>query len=508
VRSNTFDAKPYFSAPASYHLNTFGGQMGGPVRVPWLYNGRDRTFFEIGFEGTHYSRAGSRNILIPTAAQLGESKFGGPQDLLYGDFSSASTGVTKGGDCLSSDSLADPYPCQLYNPTFGNDAPIPNRPAYPGNQIPVSEMNPQSLAFIQAVFGTNGPMVIPGIAPTTANFQITSPTRQATYNYTARVDQHIGSRDFIFFRYSGFRDNNSSPGTLPTLFSTTDIPAQQYGINWNHVFGPALSMQVQYGRTHVEDDAVTAFQSRKLWQIYGCSADMCNDFVGGAALLVTQSVSDGFSGGEVNSPSKNLSSIHEWSGSIMKVIGNHNLQAGGGWDEVNYTAELRQGQVSFTGASTANFAGNPGSAPGLSHSQISAQSGFGLADFLLDYPNNENKCNVLLTERPGGIASAYVQDSWKMTPKLTVNYGLRYDRSVIPQFGTEASVGLQGSIETGDFDFNNGTYVLQQLPPLCSVRGDAPCLPSAVLPPHVVVAVGKMHSRPLLCADSSRGCLT
>ena len=71
---------------------------------------------------------------------------------------------------------------------------------------------------------------------------------------------------------------------------------------------------------------------------------MCNSFVGGAAVLLTQTVTGGFNGGEVNSPSSNLSSIHEWSGSVMKTIGNHQLQAGGGWDEVNYAAELRQGK--------------------------------------------------------------------------------------------------------------------------------------------------------------------
>jgi len=77
-----------------------------------------------------------------------------------------------------------------------------------------------------------------------------------------------------------------------------------------------------------------------------------------------------------------------------------------------------------------------------------------------------------------------------MTRSLTVNYGIRYDRSVIPAYGTQASVGLQGSIETGDFDFNTGNYIVQQLPPLCSVRGHAPCLPSATLPAHVLVATG------------------
>src|SRR5260370_40934510 len=84
-----------------------------------------------------------------------------------------------------------------------------------------------------------------------------------------------------------------------------------------------------------------------------------------------------------------------------------------------------------------------------------------------------------------------------MTRNLTVNYGVRYDRSVIPAYGTEASVGLQGRIETGDFDFNTGNYIVQQLPPLCSVRGHAPCMPSGTLPAHPGVASGTkiLHGR-------------
>ncbi len=478
IRNNGFDALPYIASPPSYHLNTFGGQMGGPIRIPHFYDGRNKTFFEIGAEGSHYSKAGSSNILIPTPAQLN------------GDFSSATTGVTKSGTCVAGDTKVEAYPCQLYDPTIANNATTPRRPGYLGNQIPVSEMNPYSLAFVKAVFGSATPITIPGIAPTTDNFQITDPTRQLVYNYTGRIDQHIGAKDFIFFRYAGIQWYQTAPSTVPTLFTSTQIPAQQYGVNWNHVFNPTTSMQVQYGRTHVEDDTLTQFNNHNLWQTYGCSVDMCNSFVGGAAVLVTQTVTGGFSGGEVNSPSANLSSIHEWSGSFMKALGRHQLQAGGGWDEVNYTAELRQGTVTFSGASTGNFSGNPNSPGGITSAQVSAQSGFGLADFLLDYPNSENKRNVLLTERPGGIGSAYVQDSWKMTRNLTVNYGIRYDRSVIPAYGTQASVGLQGSIETGDFDFNTGQYIVQQLPPLCSVRGHAPCLPSATLPANVVVATG------------------
>ena len=85
--------------------------------------------------------------------------------------------------------------------------------------------------------------------------------------------------------------------------------------------------------------------------------------------------------------------------------------------------------------------------------------------------------------------SIYFQDSWKLTPKLTVNYGLRYDRTFQPPYGLPSTVGHNGGIETGAIDFNNGTYVLQKVPPTCAERGHAPCIPDPTgkLPDHVVV---------------------
>ena len=70
-----------------------------------------------------------------------------------------------------------------------------------------------------------------------------------------------------------------------------------------------------------------------------------------------------------------------------------------------------------------------------------------------------------------------IQDSWKATSKLTVNLGLRYDRTFIPPYGKESTVGQNGGIETGAVNFNNGTYVVQKLPPSCTERGHAPCIP-------------------------------
>jgi hypothetical protein len=131
VRSNSFDAQPFFSAPPSYHLNTFGSQAGGPVQIPRIYNGKNKTFFEMGFEISHFEKASANNYLEPTAAQLGETTWGAAPSLPYMDFSSAQTGAK--GNCLASATTASTGACQLYDPTKANFAATPSRPAYIGN---------------------------------------------------------------------------------------------------------------------------------------------------------------------------------------------------------------------------------------------------------------------------------------------------------------------------------------------------------------------------------------
>lgn len=485
IRNNAFDAQPRFTALSVYHLNQYGGVLGGPLSIPKIYDGRNKTFLFLSYEGTRYSRGNGIYFLQPTAAQLGESTWGGPQNLGVGDFSTATTGIKGCVDKTTTSTSA----CQLYDPTISNSAS--NRPAFVGNQIPVSKMDPRAVALIHKIF--SAPVTVPGFAPTQYNGVITTPTRQISHNYSARIDQHIGEKDFIFFRYSGVKLNTTAPGNIPHLSTLTDLPAEQYGASWLHVFNSRTSMQLQYGRTHVGYNPTTLFDipNSDLIATYGVDSSFSN-YVGGVSLFPNINIAGYYSGGENSTPSKNLSSIHEYKGQVIHTLGRHQIIWGGGWDQTNFEQYQRNGSITFNGASTGNFTGNPGSTVATGQS---TQAGNGLASYLLNYASNFNFRNVLITERPGGIASAFVQDSFRMTPTLTINIGVRYDRAVIPQYGTDATIGNQGSIETGDFDFATGKYIVQVLPPLCSARGHAPCLPSASLPANVVVSPNRKIMR-------------
>lgn len=493
VRNNLFDAIPWVppTTPSIYRINQFGMQAGGPVVIPHLYNGHDKTFFELAYEGFRKTQNAESNLLIPNAAQMAESSWGSGINLPYADFSSAQTGIGSGSTaCLSTATIVSANPCQLFDPTGNNNANS-SRPAYIGNQIPASELNPQSVAYINAIFPA--PTTIPGYPITTYNVQVTTPTYYNTYNWMARLDEHIGTRDFIFARYNNWQEK-STGSSFPHLYSISQLPAQQYGVNWLHVFSPSLSAQAQYGRTHVTYNSFAQFDSSAAVKAYQPAASLAQDFIGNITLMPDLAVSggqNGFGAGENSSPAPNEANIHEWLGSISKTIGRHVLQAGGGWEQINYGETIRNDTSSFSGSQTANFSGNPINTTAGLTTAYKNQTGDGLASFLLDEPTSATKRNVLLTERPGGIGNIYVQDSWKVMPKLTANIGIRYDRTEIPQYGTNGSIGDQGSIETGDFDFNTGEYVMQLLPPTCAVRGRAPCLPSATLPANVVVALNE-----------------
>ena len=424
--------------------------MGGPVWIPKLYNGRNKTFFFGAYQGFRYSQTSDTPLKVPTAAQLA------------GDESS--------------------WPTQIYNPfTTRPDPANPGqyiRDPFPGNQIPSNLVDPRMTAYANFVFPAAGPVFDSNgdnaIDPT--------PLTQTQNEFDVRLDENLGSKNSVWFRYSFLNSLEKSSGGLPGLPATANIPARNYGGSFVHIFNPSLVLQVQAGHTSsalADSTRFTKPTAAAFGQI-GFSTAFAGDFsqLPGGNLIPAPGIAGYSSGGEGASGASKQgggTDLTTVGGTVTKLIGNHSFHFGStfGW---NYYHDINAG-VSLTFAAQETGDTNPND---------TVNSGDALASFVLNVPDSATRRNELELERLGGVWSAFAQDSWKATPRLTLNLGIRYDLTIPPPFGTKATAGLPGGIETGDMNFANGTYVLNYPSPACSTTQFAPCIPGGTLPDHVV----------------------
>ncbi|HWO29517.1 MAG TPA: carboxypeptidase regulatory-like domain-containing protein, partial [Candidatus Acidoferrum sp.] len=439
IRNNAFDSRPGFLDPTAktpgFRQNQFGASVGGPVWIPRLYNGRNKTFWFFAYQGLRYGKDASTLLLVPTAAQLG------------GDLSS--------------------FPSQIYNPF--TTMSTGQRSPFPGNIIPSNLIDQKMVAYAKAVFPAAGPYN----PATNSNAIDTTPETQTQNEYNVRIDQNFGQKNTAFFRYSSINSVLSTSGGLPGLVKREPIPGRDWGGSYVHIFNPSLILQAQYARVTNSDNVTQLFthlNAASLNSQVGFADTFASGFAGakGGPLIPSLGPSGYASGGDNVELVPRATDTHQVSGTLTKIIGRHTVVFGGGFTSNGWESPISYASVSFAGGQTGNPL-NP------------KEPGDPLASFLLNVPDGANRRNVHEVDRFGGLMSWYLQDSWKATPKLTINAGLRYDLTFIPPYGTNATIGQEGGIETGDVNFSNGTYIVQKLPPPCSVRGFAPCIPNIML---------------------------
>jgi hypothetical protein len=455
-RDNIFDARNYFLplsvAKTPYHQNQFGGSVGGPVWIPKLYNGRNKTFFFGAYQGFRYSQTSDNPLKVPTEAELA------------GDEST--------------------WPTQIYNPfsTIANPGAPGEyiRQPFPGNQIPASLISPQMVAYAKFVYPAAGPVF------NSAGDNAIDPTPliQTQNEWDVRVDETLGAKDSVWFRYSSINSDQSSSAGLPGIRLTNDVPARNFGGSFVHIFTPSLVLQVQGGHTSV-DLATVALFTKSTAAIFG-QVGFSQAFTGGfdeapgAGNLVPYPGITGYSnaGESLESGSAKAGGSTDFNtigGTLTKTVRDHSLHIGAsfGW---NYYHDINANpSLSFDGQQTGDT--NPAD---------TVNAGDPLASFILNVPNSASRTNGLELERLGGVFSVFAQDTWKATDKLTINLGLRYDLTIPPPYGTKSTVGQPDGIQTGDMDFTNGTYILNYPAPACSTTVFSPCIPGGTLPAHVV----------------------
>ncbi|HZT32656.1 MAG TPA: TonB-dependent receptor [Bryobacteraceae bacterium] len=442
VRNNAFDARNrYLANVTPFKQNMYGVTVGGPVILPKIYNGRNKTFFFVGYQGFRYRRNAETLFRVPTAANLG-------------------------GD------LSD-WPTQIYNPY--STRPDPNKPGsylrdpFPRNQIPANLIDPGMVLYAKTTLPTP---IATGVAD--RNALDTTPFKQSQEEYTARVDQNLGTKDFFWFRYSGRLQDIDSSGGRQALANINENRSRDVGLSLVHVFNPSTVLQIQYGRVLVKNPYGTKFRSlpANFAQDVGFSSQFAGGFIGGATLVPGLTVPDFFSGGDSGILKSKPVDIDQIKANLSKIHGNHTLKFGGEFNQTTHFNDVTQVSASFAAFQTADPE-NPGN------------TGSALASYLLNVPDGANRRNTHDSTRWGGVEGAYFQDQWKVTPRLTVNLGLRYDITFRPPYGRPEDNNMQ----VGDMNFNNGTYVLQVMPTPCAQTNAPPCNPdpSGNLPAHVVV---------------------
>jgi hypothetical protein len=462
IRNTAFDADNFFlpvgTAKPFYHQNQFGASGGGPVVIPKLYNGRNKTFFFGAYQGYRYSTPSNSELLVPTAAELAGNEADNAQLQAYDPLTT--TCVAVGTD-----------PCGTFS-----------RTPFTGNQIPANRISAAMVAWAQFVFPTAGPCLVPltSTGYCSANALDTTPTTQVQNEFNVRGDQNFGAKDSAWFRYSFINSTVNQSGGLPGLPTHHTIDARDYGGSYVHIFSPTRIAQAQFARATVADLQSVRFtaSTTDILNTVGFSPDFAGGFAaaGGGSLLPGPGISGFANGGESIDDTPKATDTDELRGTYTQIIGSHEIKFGVGFDTANFASPLAQIGMGF-GAQQTN---DP---------ELSTPTGDPFTSFLLNVPNSgASRRDVNEQERPGGLLSAFLQDSWKTTRRLTLNYGLRYDYPFLPRYGTNATVGQHGGPESGDMDFGSGNFEVQQLPPLCSVRGYAPCIPGTGLPAHVVVS--------------------
>ncbi|CAN5499810.1 hypothetical protein BH10ACI4_BH10ACI4_35590 [soil metagenome] len=356
-------------------MNDFGLFYGGPVFVPHLYNGHNRSFYFLSYEGLRLPQQTAVTQSVPTLA------------MRSGNLSAYATQVK-------------------------NAAGVP----YAGNQITNSDISSVSKNLLDRYvplpnFGAAGAII--------NNYQQNFSTPITSDQGDARIDQTITSKQSFFVRYSYKQRavstaHSASAGSA--LIGTFNRPEKDTSVSgaYNYILTPSLFNEFRSGmskfinETSFNDNS-TAFQSLGITGI----PDLISPTVAASPnVVITGFTSIGGTGS-----AKNSSNTYQFIDNLTWTKGKHTMKTGVDFRRMyafagNVFGSSRLGRYTFNSTNV-----------------VGKTIGVPFAGFLLGVPDTVTVSDVLLPDMNGrGNAYAfYAQDDWKITNSLTLNFGLRYE---------------------------------------------------------------------------------
>jgi hypothetical protein len=418
LRNTDFDANDFFSNRAGkarpiYKQNDFGATIGGPVWIPKLYHGKNKTFFFFSYEGFR-NRVGATNstATVPTP------------EMYNGDFSKW---VNASGAVIP---IYDPT-SQVLNPNGTY-----TRTVFANNQIPSSLFNSTSLAAMK-VFQSSG-MLTPnnGAAPGTLayvnnNYLITKGTSVNPVNKASIKGDHLFNEKQRISGYYGYDREQTNPGpegpaTLPGLYTSYNNLIQATDVirfSWDWTVGPTKFNHFYAGGNNWRQDHKSPQELIGNWQskfclgnVPNCNENLVNLFSGGNG--------DNYStwGGQADNGSENT--VYSYNDDFTWIKGAHTFKFGGQWQINHYNGFGRQCEAGCAGFSYTET-GVPGGSNPL-------QGGNAFASFLLGYADSGQIDTPRFIGQQFPYFAGYAQDDWHVNRKLVLNLGLRWETNLPP----------------------------------------------------------------------------
>ncbi len=390
VRNDKFDANEFFAnrqgrGKVPFRQNQYGLAFGGPVVIPKLYQGRDKTFWFASWEGFRWRRGQTAQATVPLEA------------MRAGNF----------------DGIA-----QIFDPLTGTtDAQqrIVRQP-FAGNVIPQSRINPGMRFIVDKLVPVANR---PGL---TNNLLATRGQSNDRDMLVLRFDHSFNSKDIVFGRLLRQKVGQLIPNVTGQFVSENRYDVDNYGIGWSHIFSPSTVLEVKWGYNSPNNPGCPSYSDGLTRSGILSSAGV--KIFDPAALCDTRPsfdaqgyLSAGGGGGETI-----MDKNHQFSGKLSKVVGRHSLKFGGG-----FTRRAMDAQYSNPTNGNAQFWTD------VTSSSNVARSGNSFATMLLGYPSYIRRGFTiprLFARQP--YYESFAQDDWRVTDRLTLNLGIRWESGIRP----------------------------------------------------------------------------
>ena len=392
--------------------NQYGATLGGPVVIPKLYNGHDKTFFFVSYEGLRDTSAGSFTGTVPTALER------------TGDFSQ--TRDAKGNLIV------------IYNPATTKTGTNYSRTAIPGNNINgLGPLNPVGVALVNLYplpnrTGTGGSDL--------NNFFSNAPGTDNNNSFDIRIDHQFSTHQSIFGHITNFTNHINYNDYYGNGLSPEDandrIPGKNIIVDHTWTIKQNLIFEHHFSWAHSESNrAETVLKSPASlgFNAGNVAPGITANLTPSISISGPSAVGSYSSLGNFYPFEANYSSVYQYAAAMTWVKGKHTVKYG--IDLRRYPTQLwdpEQMSITSGGSATgANFTN------GFSSGTTSiTDSGNGVADLLLGLGTVSSGYEPE-TQSVHYYGAVFAQDAFKINPRLTVTYGLRYN------------------YETGDVEKNN-----------------------------------------------------